>query len=156
MRSYTCFHVHAVYTVKCVCIHINCTECAKTRQKDNLRGYGADKIKSVDVLNPHMKLQQSKNDFSLVCMSTASKYCKGWYNHGMTWLHTCASFIIMWAKTWRNPTMASHSLLCARDCWLPVHGPWQEKPCYTYNKWLDGVKFWFVMRVLPECIQWEC
>lgn len=37
---------------------------------------------------------------------------------------TCASFIIMWAKTWRKPTMASHSLLWASDCWLPVQGPW--------------------------------
>lgn len=56
--------VHTVYTVKCVCIHKNWTVCAKTTQSDNLRGSRADKIKAVDVLNPRMKLQQSKNDFS--------------------------------------------------------------------------------------------
>lgn len=45
------------------------------------------------------------------------------------YVHTCASFIIMWAKTWRKPTIASHSLLWARDCWLPLHGPWNKRLC---------------------------
>lgn len=39
--------------------------------------------------------------------------------HWLTW----DSFICMWANTWRKPTTASHSLLCARLCWLPVQGP---------------------------------
>lgn len=75
VSSGTCFHVQRVYNVKCVFIQINCTECAEMRQRD--RGYRANKIKAVKVLNPHVKLQQSKNDFSLVCMRTANQYCQG-------------------------------------------------------------------------------
>lgn len=56
----------------------------------------------------------------------------------MQYVRTCASFIIMWAKTWRNPTIASHSLLWARDCWLPVQGPWRERLSATHiNKTSD-------------------
>lgn len=42
--------------------------------------------------------------------------------------YTRESFICMWAKTWRNPTTASHSRLWARLCWFPVHGPWVNTP----------------------------
>lgn len=82
--------------------------------------------------------------------SSAQKY--------MQYVRTCASFIIMWAKTWRNPTIASHSLLWARDCWLPVQGPWRERLSVTHiNKKSDNVKAWFVwFDCLPECTQLDC
>lgn len=37
--------------------------------------------------------------------------------------YTWESFICICAKTWRNPTTASHRRLWARLCWFPVHGP---------------------------------
>ena len=40
---------------------------------------------------------------------------------------TWDSFICMLAKTCRKPTTASHSLLWARLCWFPIHGPWRER-----------------------------
>lgn len=49
-----------------------------------------------------------------------------WHVQGMghsTW----ESFICILAKTWRKPTTASHSLLWARLCWLPMQGPCGEE-----------------------------
>lgn len=49
-----------------------------------------------------------------------------WHVQGMghsTW----DSFICILAKTWRKPTTASHSLLWARLCWLPMQGPCGEE-----------------------------
>lgn len=40
--------------------------------------------------------------------------------HGLS---TWDSFICMFAKTCKKPTTASHSLLWAKLCWFPIHGP---------------------------------
>lgn len=40
---------------------------------------------------------------------------------------TWDNFICMWANTCRKPTTASHKRLCAKLCWLPVHGPYNNK-----------------------------
>ena len=68
---------------------------------------------------------------------------------------TCASFIIMWAKTWRNPTIASHSLLWLSDCWLPVHGPWREKPCVTCIKAESKcqISFRFYLNIFSQAVE---
>lgn len=54
---------------------------------------------------------------------------------------TWDSFICMWANTWRKPTTASHSLLCARLCWLPVHGPYCLSKKQKTNKQQKNPEF---------------
>lgn len=47
--------------------------------------------------------------------------------YGRSETRTCDNFICMLAKTCKKPTTASHSLLWARLCWFPMHGPWRAQ-----------------------------
>ena len=50
---------------------------------------------------------------------------------------TWDSFICMLANTCKKPTTASHSLLWAKLCWFPIHGPWRTERWWEniYIRW---------------------
>lgn len=57
---------------------------------------------------------------------------------------TWESFICMLANTCKKPTTASHSLLWARLCWFPIHGPWGQNG----RRWWERQKTKYLMKVI--------
>lgn len=68
--------------------------------------------------------------------------------------HTWDNFICMLAKTCKNPTTASHSLLWAKLCWFPMHGPWstQQRNISAHRQIIHILQLVWQCIVMCTCI----